>query len=106
KSLPKVEPLRQNSDMPELEYHNQATFQSDVVLHGTHIRLEPLERRHVDGLAAASAGDASLYRWSPVPPGKEEAARYVETALAWRDAGSAVPFAIRCVEDDAVIGSS
>jgi hypothetical protein len=32
------------------------------VLQGTHIRLELLEHRHVDGLAAASAIDPSLYQ--------------------------------------------
>jgi RimJ/RimL family protein N-acetyltransferase len=45
-------------------------------------------------LAAAAATEPSLYRWSPVPQGKAEAARYVDTALTWRDAGTALPFAI------------
>jgi RimJ/RimL family protein N-acetyltransferase len=64
------------------------------MLTGKHIRLEPLDHRHVDGLVAASAGDSSLYQWSPVPQGRADAVRYVDTALAWRDAGTAVPFAI------------
>ena len=76
------------------------------MLQGNHIRLEPLDYRHVDALVAASAIDPSLYRWSPVPQGKDEATSYVETALAWRDAGSAVPFAIVSVNDDSVIGST
>lgn len=76
------------------------------VLQGKHVRLEPLEHVHADGLAAASAGDPSFYRWSPVPHGKAEAARYIETALAWRDGGSAVPFAIVRASDNSVIGSS
>jgi RimJ/RimL family protein N-acetyltransferase len=77
------------------------------LLEGKHVRLEPLERRHVDGLVAASAGaDPALYRWSPVPQGKTEAERYVETALAWRDAGTCVPFATTRIADGAVIGST
>jgi N-acetyltransferase len=76
------------------------------VLQGSHIRLESLEHRHVDGLAAASAVDPSLYQWSPVPQGRAEANRYVETAVAWRDAGTAVPFAIVRAVDGAVIGST
>jgi len=76
------------------------------VLQGRHIRLEPLEHRHVDGLVAAAGDDALLYQWSPVPRGKLAATSYVETALAWRDAGSAVPFAIVRVNDDIVIGST
>ena len=63
-------------------------------LSGKHIRLEPLTHDHVDGLVAAAAADASLYQWSPVPQGKSQATTYVDTALAWRDAGTAVPFAI------------
>jgi RimJ/RimL family protein N-acetyltransferase len=77
-----------------------------LVLQGKHVRLELLEHRHIEGLVSASAGDASLYQWSPVPRGKAEAVTYVETALAWREAGSAVPFAIVRVEDGVVIGST
>ena len=77
-----------------------------LVLPGRHVRLEPLEHRHVDGLVAAAAADPSLYQWSPTPQGKVEATSYVDTALAWREAGSAVPFAIIRVDDGAVIGST
>src|SRR3981189_1796637 len=77
-----------------------------LVLPGMHVRLEPLDRRHIDGLAAAAAADPSLYRWSSVTQGKFEFSDYVETALAWRDAGSAVPFAIVQVDDGRVIGST
>ena len=76
------------------------------MLRGMHIRLEPLEYRHVDGLVAASATDPSLYQWSPVPQGKVEAASYVDTALASRDAGNAVSFAIVRSDDGVVIGST
>jgi N-acetyltransferase len=76
-------------------------------LHGKRIRLEPLEHRHVDGLAAASAvADPSLYRWSPVPQGEAEAKAYIDTALAWRGAGTAIPFATVRVEDGVVIGAT
>ena len=76
-------------------------------LAGRHVRLEPLEHRHVDGMVAAAAeGDPSLYRWSPIPQGKAEAEKYVDTALAWRDEGSAVPFATVRAQDGVVIGST
>jgi N-acetyltransferase len=77
-----------------------------IVLQGKHIRLEPLEHRHVDGLVAAAGDDAQLYQWSPVPRGKAAAESYVDTALAWRDAGTAVPFAIVRNADGAVLGST
>jgi len=77
-----------------------------TLLTGRHIRLEPLDVRHIDGLAAASATDPALYKWTPVPQGKVEAARYVETALSWRDARTAIPLAIVRVSDNVVIGST
>ncbi len=76
------------------------------MLQGRHIRLEPLDHGHVDGLGAAAAVDPSLYQWSPVPQGKVEATKYVENALAWREAGTAVPFAIVRLDDGVVIGST
>jgi RimJ/RimL family protein N-acetyltransferase len=79
-------------------------------LSGRHIRLEPLDHRHIEGLAAAAAADPTLYQWSPVPQGKAETTTYIDTALAWRDAGTAVPFAIINLKADrdnnAVIGST
>jgi N-acetyltransferase len=84
------------------------TMETDgsLVLSGRHIRLEPLEHRHVEGLVAAAAVDSSLYQWSPVPRGNVEATSYVDTALAWQHAGSAVPFAIVRLEDGGVLGST
>ena len=80
--------------------------QSFPVLSGSHIRLEPLSRSHADGLVAASAGDAELYRWSAVPVGHDAVNRYIETALAWRDAGTAQAFATVRNADGAVLGAT
>jgi RimJ/RimL family protein N-acetyltransferase len=76
------------------------------ILKGRHVRLEPLAHAHADGLAAASAGDPSLYQWSAVPIGRGAVLRYIETALALRDAGAAVPFATVRIADGTVIGST
>lgn len=78
----------------------------EFVLEGKHIRLEPLDGRHGDGLVAAAAVDPDLYRWSPVPQGRAEATKYIRTALAWKEAGTAVPFAIVRRMDEVVIGST
>jgi RimJ/RimL family protein N-acetyltransferase len=77
-----------------------------ITLQGKHVRLEPLEHRHIDGLVAAAGDDAALYQWSPVPQGKVAATNYVDTALGWRDAGSALPFAIVRMNDGVVLGST
>jgi RimJ/RimL family protein N-acetyltransferase len=78
----------------------------NFVLDGRHVRLEPMHHGHVDGLVAAAAADPSLYEWSPIAQGKDEAVQYVNTALTWRDSGAAVPFAILRKNDGAVIGST
>ena len=76
------------------------------VLTGRHVRLEPLEHAHAAALAKASTGDRELYRWSPVPIDEAESARYIDTALSWREDGTAVPFAVVRLSDNAVIGST
>jgi RimJ/RimL family protein N-acetyltransferase len=77
-----------------------------LALTGSHVRLEPLDYGHMDGLVAAAAADPSLYQWSPVPQGEVETRSYIDTALAWRDGGSAAPFAMVRVGDGVIIGST
>jgi RimJ/RimL family protein N-acetyltransferase len=76
------------------------------MLTGTHVRLEPLSMSHLDGLVAAAAADPALYQWSAVPVSREAALAYIETALEWREAGKAVPFATVRVADGLVLGST
>jgi N-acetyltransferase len=76
------------------------------VLPGRYIRLEPLTHFYRNGLSAAAAVDPPLYQWSPVPQGHAETTRYIDTALSWRDAGSAVPFVIVREDDGVVLGST
>jgi N-acetyltransferase len=75
-------------------------------LAGKVVRLEPLQHQHVAGLAAAAASGAELYRWSAVPQDEAQVRQYVETAIAARDGGTAVPFAVVRTADDTVIGST
>src|SRR6201998_1898178 len=86
--------------------HTETMIQGHPILAGRHVRLEPLAHHHVEGLASASAAEPALSQWSPAPQGKAEARRYIKTALAWRDAGSALPFAIVRAEDGAILGST
>lgn len=73
---------------------------------GAFVRLEPLSHRHVEGLAAAASADPTLYEWSPVPQGVERFYEYVDTALAWQAAGTALPFAIVRLSDETLVGST
>jgi len=79
---------------------------ASITLEGHHIRLEPLERHHADALVAASAADPSLYQWSIVPIGRAAVDAYINTALAWRDAGTALPFVTIRKSDNTIIGST
>jgi N-acetyltransferase len=55
---------------------------------------------------AASAGERELYRMSKVPVGADQVGRFIETASAARDTGSAAPFAVVRLADEIVIGST
>jgi RimJ/RimL family protein N-acetyltransferase len=77
-----------------------------LLLLGAHVRLEPLGYNHIENLLAALAEDPSLYRLTPVPRNEAEATRYIDTALEWQRAGTAVPFAIVRANDGIVIGST
>jgi RimJ/RimL family protein N-acetyltransferase len=77
-----------------------------IILQGEHVRLEPLALDHLDAVLEASNADPSLYRWSPVPLTAQAARTYIETAIAWRDAGSALPFATVRLKDGKVVGST
>jgi N-acetyltransferase len=76
------------------------------VLEGRHVRLEPLSMDHVGGLTAAAARDPALYVWSYIPQGRGDMTQYVESALAARASGTALPFATLRRADGAVIGST
>jgi N-acetyltransferase len=78
-----------------------------VTLQGAHVRLEPLQLDHCEGLAAATAGDEEVWRWLPAFPADEPELRaVVEAALADRDTGVRYPFAILEGATGRVVGSS
>src|SRR5579859_387774 len=79
---------------------------ADVVLTGRHVRLEPLARTHVPGLVAAAAEDPGLYQWTTLPLDVGGITRYVETAVRWREEGTALPFATVRLSDGKAIGST
>jgi len=76
------------------------------VLEGTHVRLEPLSRAHVDGLLAAATGDRSSFTYTHVPDDRAGMAGYVDRALDRAAAGDQVPFATVSVALGRVVGST
>jgi RimJ/RimL family protein N-acetyltransferase/GNAT superfamily N-acetyltransferase len=73
---------------------------------GKVVRLEPVQHQHAAALLAASTSGAELYRWTGVPQDEAQVREYVETAVAARDGGTALPFAVVRTADDTVIGST
>jgi N-acetyltransferase len=77
-----------------------------VTLEGRDVRLEPLAKAHVAGLAQVGL-DEELWRWIPVPVRTaEEMAAYIETALQEQDRGVSLPFAILEKATGRAIGST
>ena len=79
---------------------------SQPTLQGSHVRLVPLSMGHLDDLVRVAAGPRESYRLTIVPEGAEAMRKYVETALALRDNGAAVPFATTRLADGRIVGST
>jgi RimJ/RimL family protein N-acetyltransferase len=81
-------------------------FVAPVVLSERGLRLEPLDRRHEDGLRAAAAdGELWTLRVTSVPePGQTR--DYIDTALRMREEGSRFAFAVVDEASGAVLGST
>jgi RimJ/RimL family protein N-acetyltransferase len=77
-----------------------------VILAGRYVRLEPLSIDRVDALCAVGL-DPELWTWIPTAVRTpDDMRRYVETALADRDRGSALPFVTIEQSSGTVVGSS
>jgi RimJ/RimL family protein N-acetyltransferase len=79
---------------------------NEIALEGQFVRLEPLNHSHADALVEAATGDRSLFKWTPVPEDRAAVSRYIEAALAMKNSGTAVPFAIVGMKDGIVKGST
>ena len=77
-----------------------------ITLEDEHVRLEPLALEHVAELERAAAdGELWNLRVTYVPPPGAMRA-YVEKALAMRDAGDSLPFAVRDRRDGTIAGTT
>jgi RimJ/RimL family protein N-acetyltransferase len=84
-----------------------AELPAPTALTGSHVRIEPLGLEHVEGLAAATAGEEEVWRWLPAFPADEPELRtLVEAALADRAAGVRFPWVILEASTGRVVGSS
>ena len=77
-----------------------------VTLEGHGVRLEPLSAAHEAGLIAA-ASDGELWElWFTSVPRPEETAGYIGAALEGLAAGHMLPWAVRDLSTDTIVGST
>lgn len=76
------------------------------MLTGSLVRLDPLSAGHAAGLAEAAAESREHFGYSPIPAGVREAEQYIRTALAERDHGESIPYAVIDLRRDSVAGST
>ena len=65
------------------------------VLQGRHVRLEPLQRAHAGGIAAAAADGKLWELWFTNVPKPEDVEAWLEGALAKQAAGEQLGFTVR-----------
>jgi N-acetyltransferase len=88
-------------DYPRIMIDAQA-----IVLEGRGIRLEPLTQAHHDALAAAAA-DGSLWElWFTSVPQPGGMTAYIDTALKGQRDGHMLPWAVRDLASDTVVGTT
>ena len=77
-----------------------------TTLEGHGVRLEPLAAAHEAGLADA-VRDGNLWElWYTVVPEPEKMAKYIADALAGHSAGTMLPWAVRELASDRIVGST
>lgn len=75
-----------------------------VTLKGKFAELIPLEMGHLPALQEAAA-DGELWKlWFTSVPSPDKTLAYIETALAERAAGRSMPFVVRRLADDRIVG--
>jgi RimJ/RimL family protein N-acetyltransferase len=77
-----------------------------ITLTGTTVELQPLQREHAAALVEAAA-DGELWNLNVTHvPGPETVAKYIDLAIAGREAGTMIPFAIVRRDGGQVLGST
>lgn len=77
-----------------------------ISLEGHGVRLEPLTAAHADGLSAAAADGRLWELWFTSVPTPDQTATYIADALAGQAAGHMLPWAVRELGTNAIIGTT
>lgn len=79
---------------------------SPVTLEARGVRLEPMTPSHVDALIAAASDGRLWDLWYTAIPSPENAAKYVADALAGQQDGTMLPFVVRDLATDSIVGTT
>jgi N-acetyltransferase len=79
---------------------------SPIPLEGHGVRLEPLRPEHRDGLSAAAADGKLWELWFTSVPEPGRIADYIADAIAGQRAGHMLPWAVRDLATDTIVGST
>ncbi len=75
-----------------------------VTLQGEIVRLEPLSEAHANGLREAIADGALHTLWYTIVPPPDSLDAWIAASLKAQTAGSALPFVVRRLRDERVVG--
>ena len=79
---------------------------SPVMLEGHGVRLEPLTEEHHDALVTAAADGRLWELWFTTVPEPHQTADYIADALAGQRAGHMLPWVVRDLATDSIVGST
>ena len=82
------------------------TLAQPVTLEGYGMRLEPLVPEHADTLAQAAADGKLWELWFTSVPEPTQTSEYIAAALAGQAAGHMLPWAVRELTSDKIIGAT
>jgi RimJ/RimL family protein N-acetyltransferase len=77
-----------------------------VTIEGHGVRLEPMTPSHVDALRAAAADGELWQLWVTSVPEPGQTADYIASALEGQRAGHMLPWVVRELESDTIIGTT
>lgn len=77
-----------------------------VTLEGHGVRLEPLGPEHAEALAEATRDGELWTLWFTSVPAPDDTARYIADALAGAAAGHMLPWAVRELATNTIVGST
>jgi len=77
-----------------------------ITLEGHGVRLEPLSANHRDGLVAAATDGRLWELWFTSVPEPDQAATYIANALDGQKAGHMLPWAVRELASDTIVGTT